>query len=116
MRLLGGRAHRVGVGERPVGVHADEVGAGQRERPRPRTRREHEPRVWNLLAALEDDDVRVGIDPLGAGAEPQLDHLVLVFLGRPDVGPLPFDLPAEKALGQRRPVVRRVGLGGDDRH
>ena len=60
--------------------------------------------------------MRVGLDPLGASAEPQLDHLVLVFLGRPDVGLLPFDLPAEKALGQRRPMVRRVGLGGDDRH
>ena len=56
-------AHGVGVGEGPLGVDADEVRAGQRQRARPRAGREDERPVGEPLAARELDLVLVRVDP-----------------------------------------------------
>ena len=48
-------------------------------------------------------------------AEPQLDDEVLVLLGVVDERVVRLHLAAQDDLRERRPVVRRVRLGGEDR-
>ena len=113
MRLLGRLPDGVGVGERPVGVHADEVGAGNRKRARTRAGRDDEGPVGEALAARELDLVLVRVDRLDRRVEAELDDCLLPLLRCPDERLLALELAAQVALRQRRPVVRRVGLGAE---
>ncbi len=62
--LVGSGGDGLGVGERPVGVDADEVGAGDRQHARAGTGGEHERAVRDALAARELDLVLRGVDRL----------------------------------------------------
>ena len=115
MRLLYSPPHGGGVRERPVGVHADEIGAGDRKLSWAGTGRDHQSRVTEALAAVELDLVLFGVDRLDGRPEAELDHRLLVRLFRFDERRLTLELAAQEPLRQRRAIVRRLGIGGDDR-
>ena len=116
VRVLGRLDDRLGVAQRAIRVDAHEVCARERELPRSRAGCDDERPVGDALAAGELDLVRVRVDPLGRRLETKLDHVVLVLVRRPDEWPVAVHLPAQEPLRERRAVVRRVGLGGEDRH
>ena len=107
--------HGLRVGERPVRVDADEVRAWDRQRPRTGPGREHELPVADPLPTGELDLVLVRVDRLDRRLEPELDDGLLPLGQRQHEGRVAVLLLAQEPLRERWPVVRRVGLGGEDR-
>ena len=69
-------------------------------------RGQHEPVVFQCLAAIEPDTVVVGLQFLRADAEPQLHAALLVEAHRAEQEALPIQLASKVFLGQGRALVR----------
>ena len=115
------RRPRLGSGADPIAVldraeleDAGEIRAGGRERPVAPACRDQEPVVRDLFAVVKADDLPRGIDPGGAGPEPEADRLVGVVARRLDELVLEPLLTAEVALRQGRAVVRQARLRADE--
>ena len=115
VRLVGRGRDDLGVGERPVRMHADEVGAGNRQLPRAGARGEDERAIRDALIGRELDLVLRGMNRLDRRLQPELDDIVLVLGIRPHERRVAILLLSKEALRQRGPVVRGIGLGREDR-
>ena len=72
--------------------------------------------VGERRAGVEPQPPRRRVQVLGADAEQQVDLLLLVPLRRAVGDRLLAQVPGQQLLGERRPVVGRVGLGADHPH
>ena len=106
---------RPGVGQGPQVVDVL-VAVEERQPPRSTPGRDQQLLVAQLGARVEHDRSGLGVEPLGAGAQQQLDLLLLIPPGRPVGDRLLLDRARQHLLGKRRPVVGRVGLGADHPH
>ena len=106
---------RDGIGEGAEGLHGRKIATRDGELPRVRTACDHERPVRDRLAACELHGVGSGVDGLDPGVEAQLDDEVVVLLGLVHECGVRLHLPAQHALRERRPVVRRRLVGGEDR-
>ena len=68
----------------------------------------------DLLPALELRRPRLGSSAITFVRGPQLDAVLLVPVGRVDVGVLALRLAAQVLLRERRALVRRLGLAADE--
>ena len=105
-------AHR--IGDRAEDVHGRQIGSGDGKRQRAGAGGDHEGAVANLLATFGPDGVVCGLDRLDRRAEAQFDDERVVLLGRVHERTVSLHLASEDALGQRRPVVRRLIVGGEE--
>ena len=103
------------VAQRAVGVHAVERLAGRAERSRERAGCEHEPVVGERVAVGEPDRLLAGAHGRDLAAEPEVDLELGVGLRGLDEDRILVQLAAQEALRERRPVVRRVRVGRQDR-
>jgi hypothetical protein len=82
---------------------------------RPRSRRHDELPVRDLVAAGEGDAARRGVERDGTLAEEQLEIELLASRRRQEPDVVLRRAPEQEVLGERRPVVGRLDLLGDQR-
>ncbi len=63
---------------------------------------------------VELDHPALGPQGRGAAAEDQLDRVVIVPARAAEANVVGVEIAGEQALGERRAVIRRLGLGADD--
>ena len=71
--------------------------------------------VVETLATQEADPTALTIDRDGSGIEMKLDLLVAVESGGPQPDALEIGVPLEPALRERGALIRKDGLGADER-
>ena len=108
------RADRLAVLGSAERVHARQVDAGDRRHQRLRAGREDELVVGEVLAVVEVDDTRLGVDRRHPAAEHELDVVVGVPLRRTQLQRLGI-LAGNEDLRQAHAVVRRARLAADER-
>lgn len=72
--------------------------------------------VGEIGTRVEPESPRRRVQSFGPDTEQQIDLLLLVPLGRAIGNRLLADVPRQQLLGERRPVVGRVGLRADHPH
>ena len=109
-------AERIAVGQRPQIVDAVKVAARNGQAARLGAGREQQTVEREPFAGVERKLAVVGIDVDDALAEAQLDRVVGVEARPVDEHHVPVGLPAQILLGQRRTLVRTLGLGADEHY
>ena len=92
-------------------MDALELGARSIKAARARTRCQQQPVIAEAPIAFEKQLLDAGLDPGHPGRGPELDLMLAVELGRMHVGLLA--LAAQILLGERRALVRSLGLVAD---
>ena len=111
-----GRAREGRPQRRHVRMVAEHVHAGQlvpgRQPPRPRPGRDDQPVEAERVPVAQVHGPAVGVEGARLAAH-QPDAELSVMGGLAEPGPLGIPRPGQHLLGQRRPVVRELGLGAD---
>ena len=108
------RRHRVGIGQAAHQQHALQLAADVgRQAARPRAGEQHQPAVFDMLAAVQPQAPRSAVDARHARAQAQLDLLLLVPGGGADQDLLHRQRIGQVLLRQRRPVVGQHRLVAD---
>ena len=107
------RARSSALLERAQIDHAVELGAGHRQRPHPRAGRQHQRVVGIALAARRRDRTAAAVDRRHRRRRAAARSPGRRRSGLAEQQPLPLHLAQQQALGQRRPLVGRMGLGAD---
>ncbi len=107
-------AQRLRVGERAQRDHAVEGRAGDRQAPRLGARGQQQPVVAQPVAVVELDLARAEVERDGGAPEPQLELLLGVEALAAQEDPRAGGLAAQEVLGERRALVRALGLGADE--
>ena len=110
------RTHRIDVRRGAEEVHAFEIGAHQRQPPRPRAGGQNQRVVRQLTPALDANLLVGAIDPDGLHLGQQRDVLVGINRGRPEQQPLHRQLALEVGLGEGRALVGRGRLFANQRN
>ena len=104
------------VRERSVRVDADPVGPGHAEASAGGRPWQARAAVRDRLAVGERHLARAEVEARDLDAEPEVDHVVVVELEWLDERlPLVLYLATQEPFRERRPVVRRAIVGGEDR-
>src|SRR5207248_7696491 len=93
-----------------------QIEAGDRKPAVPSARGDQELIEFEPLAPPELEGTLLGVDARHRRAEPHLDLALSIEVGRPQQGLLERHPAAQVVLGERRTVVRGLGLAPDEPH